>query len=593
MIHPVQANKEPAPPDSGKASVFTSVRQAVAREISLKTILEFMDPTEYFWPITYKRYIVLFMVALLIAGIVVSNYYTDWIQQSMKLTRTYMIPVLVFVVGLEPMMFTIILLTAKMPRQGEQKETSNSSQETPRSDIETPVDTTAPSTEFRTALVIPCHKSDRDALAKVFVSAYPYFRPQDIFVVDNGGSWHPDNLSFRDWVRSQDPAINYMWSPIGSKNAAQLVGSMAAKDYDYILTTDDDVSLPPNYAHPIHMINESVKAVCFPLTAIDQRGKTPMFLVAWQDVEYRMAGLTKLAESQICGVCFPHGAGWFVERETLIGILSKYHPTDFIAEDVNSGFAVMRMKKRIAFDARVILATEVPRTLVGPGFNWFKQRIRSWEMGRHGLMLQFILRLFSLNGQRTPWGIFAQKFIMAYSVASIIVDWVRIPVYVTMGGQPGFWRSILPMTFMAVVPVLLYNYWKCWHRPDMRAPILAVLTFPIYKQLYALVSIIGGIRCVLYYLGGHSYARPIYRMVKDGDERCIWLDERFEENPGFLADDREALLRREPAGEKSSQDVTTKESRRSSWLGIWSVKSKASSSQRNPVPDHQADETET
>jgi hypothetical protein len=91
--------------------------------------------------------------------------------------------------------------------------------------------------EHRTALVIPCHNSDRTAMRKVLYSAYPHFRPQDIYIVDNGRTKYPPD-DFRAWIRTQHPDIVYIWSPIGSKNAAQLVGALAAKNYDFIMTVD-------------------------------------------------------------------------------------------------------------------------------------------------------------------------------------------------------------------------------------------------------------------------------------------------------------------------------------------------------------------
>ena len=519
--------------------------------VSPKAVWDLINPVEYLWPITLKKYLVLLLVGCAIAGIYFSNYYFNWIHRSMILTRTYMLPVLIVVIGLEPLMFLIILAASTLPAKDqpadiEKKRIAKMAGKDKLKDVENPpVDVLEELHEA--ALVLPCHNSDRDALKRVFESAYPYFRPQDIFVVDNGRTRHPANMSFRDWVKAEHPDIHYIWSPIGSKNAAQLVGALAAHHYRYILTTDDDVSLPPNYRHPIHLINESFKGVAFPLAGINGNGECPLFLVAWQDCEYRMSGLTKLAESNLCGVCFPHGAGWFVERDVLVELLAAYHPTDFIAEDVNSGFCLMKMKKRIAFDFRVVLATEVPTTMLGPGLNWFKQRIKSWEMGRHKMLVTFLRRLFALNGQDTMTGFLAQKVVMLYNIATIFVDWIRIPVFVTMGYSGLFWFKAGLMTLASVIPLLLYNYIKCWGRPEMRVRFVAALTYPIYKQLYALVSVLGAVRCVLFYVGGYVKAKPIYKMIEDGDEECFWLDPRFDTNPGWLADEREQILREEAA----------------------------------------------
>jgi hypothetical protein len=121
----------------------------------------------------------------------------------------------------------------------------------------------------------------------------------------------PKRPIFRDFLRAQHPGLNFIWTPIGSKNAAQLVGAIAAKAFEFIFAVDDDVCIPSSFRAPTHMINDVTKGVAFPLKATDVHGSVPLFLVAGQDCEYRMAGLVKLAESDICGVLYPHGAGRF------------------------------------------------------------------------------------------------------------------------------------------------------------------------------------------------------------------------------------------------------------------------------------------
>ena len=234
-------------------------------------------------------------------------------EKSLAITRSYMLPVLIISVCAEPMITFIILLVAKVPDIP--KEEINMIMNQNDLDLETgilgkPRPLQGP---FDTALVIPCHCTDQAAIKTTLDSAFPHFRPQDIFIVDNGRSTHPEHptCNFRAYIRSIHPDIVYIWSPIGSKNAAQLVGSLAAKDYKYIMTVDDDVCIPRNFRPPIDMINDKFKAVAYPLKAMDASGNVPLWIVAWQDVEYRLSGLSKMAEDRLCGVQFPHGAGWY------------------------------------------------------------------------------------------------------------------------------------------------------------------------------------------------------------------------------------------------------------------------------------------
>ncbi|KAJ4993098.1 hypothetical protein SVAN01_01450 [Stagonosporopsis vannaccii] len=521
-------------------SPFIAAKNFIFAHISPKTIWNMFDVRELLWPMTWKKYAVLSAVGGLIAAIAVCEIYFHWIQSAMAITRRNMLPVLIIVVALEPAMITLMLLVARIPKLPAAEETisaHNDIEAQKQAINEKPERTDC---EQRTALVIPCHNSDHEAFQRVMESAFVHFQPSSIFIIDNARTMHPKNNVFRKFVHSLHPEINYIWSPIGSKNAAQLVGAVAAKKFEFIFTVDDDVCIPATFRAPVDKIDDVTKGVAFPLKATNSEGNVPLFLVAWQDVEYRMAGLVKLAESDICGVLYPHGAGWFCERETLIDLISNYHSLDFIAEDVNTGISMQKMKKRIAFDASCVLETEVPTTFLGPGLNWYNQRVRSWEMGRHGRLLAFMSRmLFSFNGQTTLHGIFWQKFVHFYSIACIVVDWVRIPVLVTMGGNGAYWRQAGLLMLVSIIPVMAYNYISCRRRPDMRTSFWGAMTIPIYKQIYALVSLIGAVRSVMYYIGGHNKPKTVKQMIKDGDERAFWLDPRFETNPAFLADETE------------------------------------------------------
>jgi cellulose synthase/poly-beta-1,6-N-acetylglucosamine synthase-like glycosyltransferase len=515
-----------------------AITMAIYKHIDPKTVIELIDFRELFWPFDWWKYTCLVMVAAGIAGIIVSQYYTHWIDKAMAITRTNMLPVLIIVIGLEPIMTIIILICARVP---DMKPSDQIFESLCAKDIEASEKPSELHNSHETALVIPCHNSDREAMKKVLASAYPHFRPQDIFIVDNGRTKYPPD-DFRAFIRSCHPDIVYIWSPIGSKNAAQLVGAIAAKNYNYIMTVDDDVSLPPNFHAPVDQITDLVKGVAFPLRAIDADGNCPLFMVTWQDCEYKMSGLTKLAESHICGVLYPHGAGWFCERQTLVDLISNYHSLDFIAEDVNTGLSMQRMKKRIAFDARVVLETEVPTTILGPGLNWWKQRKNSWEMGRHGRLFAFLRALFtSFNGQNTIAGIVAQKTIHTYAIASIIVDWIRIPVLITMSNDLVFWRQALLLSLLSMFPLLAFKYINARRRLDLQPGFWGAVTYPFYKQLYAFVSIFGAMRALCYYMGGHKKPLTVKQMKKAGDWRVFWEDPRFEMNPAWLADEGEAI----------------------------------------------------
>lgn len=74
-----------------------------------------IDMREIFFPFTWKRYITLAIIAAVIGGIVVTELFFHWMTAAMAITRKNMLPVLVLVLGLEPIMIVIILMCAKIP----------------------------------------------------------------------------------------------------------------------------------------------------------------------------------------------------------------------------------------------------------------------------------------------------------------------------------------------------------------------------------------------------------------------------------------------------------------------------------------------
>jgi hypothetical protein len=234
--------------------------------------------------------------------------------------------------------------------------------------------------------------------------------------------------------------------------------------------------------------------------------------------------------------------------------MEYHHPMDFIAEDCNAGLGISNMGKGIRVDGRCYLATEVPTTFFGPGLNWWKQRQKSWEMGRHGRMFAFLRQfLFCLPARKTPQGIIWHKITYLYLLCSIAIDWLRIPTFIALGRTATWWRNALLLMLFSAIPALWYNYITCRRRPDMKTRFWACITYPYYKQLYAVVAILGAVRAVGFYFGGHVRPPTIQQMLKTNDERCFWLDPRFETNPAWLADEGEALESKKKQSEEEQE----------------------------------------
>ncbi|KAI3487765.1 hypothetical protein L1887_48246 [Cichorium endivia] len=309
-----------------------------------------------------------------------------------------------------------------------------------------------PSLTESTGLIIPCHNADVEVLKAVLFAALVHFEPWQIFIVDNGNTESPPT-DMEGAIRSQPmfSRVNYIWLPVGNKNIAQFVGAKAAAklDLDYVLTIDDDVIIPANFAAPMHIISPTVTATVAPET--------------------------------------------------------------FLGPPVN-----------------------------GTG-NYYHQRVRSWEMARHTLYWQFSKRfLFSLNGARTPVAIGWQKFTQFYNSITNFIDWIRLPMFVLLGGSGQFWlRSFAFIIFLPVLPLLPYRFIKTRNRPDLHPHMLDMLTFGVYKLLYSVVCILGGLRSMLVFFPNHSHKPNLIEMEKKGDKRCIWLRDDFMANSGGQGDLRD------------------------------------------------------
>jgi len=98
-----------------------------------------------------------------------------------------MLPVLIISVCAEPCITFVILLVGKLPDIP--KHEVDLLMERQIVDAENAVHTEKlPPGPFETALVIPCHDTDEGAMRTTLDSAFPHFRPQDIYIVDNGRS---------------------------------------------------------------------------------------------------------------------------------------------------------------------------------------------------------------------------------------------------------------------------------------------------------------------------------------------------------------------------------------------------------------------
>lgn len=357
------------------------------------------------------------------------------------------------------------------------------------------------------ALVIPTHLA-ADKIAVTLRSCLKHVKPEQIFIVDNGNSENPLDET-REIVRNVSPQINYLWGHLGNKSFAQYIGSLCAENYKYIFTMDDDMRLPDNFSFGTELINEKVKAVCYPILAVHPNPAKTNILTRWQSLEYKLSDCAKLSQARFGGVLYPHGAASMWETKVLLQAL-KLHDAIFFAEDIKLGMILKNLGYSMSIVAGACLDTEAPTSLFGPAPNLYQQRVRSWEMGRQVYFHKFLLQLLTVAPpSKSPVDFLLYKLAEAYAVYTNIADWWRFPLFLIMILNPSFWIRFAVVVAASNIPVLLWNYIKLPinHRQDLQSGFFDILSFPVFKLLESALSI-GGIARLLAVYGPNYRHKP-------------------------------------------------------------------------------------
>ena len=180
-----------------------------------------------------------------------------------------------------------------------------------------------------TCLIIPAYKA-ASALPTTIRHALAIFKPEQIFIIANGNSPTPlDNTA--DVCRLY--GVRHYWVPVGSKITAEFIGVVLAKKlFKYVLLTDDDVHLPPNLPLPTHRINEVTACIGYTIQSTGPEGSKGTMIQQVQDLEYKLAGLSKVFQSTFGSATFPHGAIILWDRNVLEKCFWS-HPGFHISED--------------------------------------------------------------------------------------------------------------------------------------------------------------------------------------------------------------------------------------------------------------------
>lgn len=371
-----------------------------------------------------------------------------------------------------------------------------------------------PDREDRVAIVIPTHNSV-DIIRPTVTSCLQHVHGQQVFICDNNDHDTPTDATFAA-VHHVEPTVNYHYNAVGNKTRAQYMGVTSKEnDYPFTMLMDDDVVLPAEFAFELDRFDRDPNLQClvYPIAATTAAGAidptTPKpLLVEWQDLEYKLSGLVKHLQSNVATVVSPHGS-ISVWRTPILKRLLVEQDTVFYGDDTKMGLYLLQRGFRSEFVQGVTVATIAPTTLLGPLPNLYHQRVRSWDATEHLLTGRFFDAFLRSYVRGSLVRTLALRLFEAKMLLDIVGDWLKVMVLVYFCQAEHFWAWLGLAVGANVLTTLVWNYGKCWRRPDLRCSVRCVATFWLYKTLTSAFRVLGLLRCYLFYIPNFVSPVPI------------------------------------------------------------------------------------
>ncbi|KAL2068232.1 hypothetical protein VTL71DRAFT_16330 [Oculimacula yallundae] len=315
-----------------------------------------------------------------------------------------------------------------------------------------------------TCLIIPAYKA-ADALRDTIPHALKIFKPEQIFIIANGGS--PTPMDNTEEV-CKEFGVNHFWVPIGSKIIAEFIGVFLAKKYKYCILTDDDVHLPSNLPIVSDRITGNVACVGYSIKSTGANGSKGTVFQQAQDMEYKLAGLTKTFASKYGSATFPHGAIILWDRK-ILETLFFGHPGYTISEDWYFGHTARCLGHRVDFCTQVFVETETPPCFLIP-----TKSVR----GGYGEMTIFSQRFYR-------WNFFFLYRLMndlSYLIFAWRLGWREFLTKLYVFEE--VWGSLIYVVLPFMMPIMWASCWEFTLK--MTAGILGiyVVSFVVFNAVH-------------------------------------------------------------------------------------------------------------
>ncbi len=278
---------------------------------------------------------------------------------------------------------------------------------------------------------------------------------------------------------------------------AQISRNAKKDGFEFMLTLDDDVYIPPDFDPQLGLLTGSIKMIAYPIRPTE----TDSFLQAWQEIEYAASDMHKWAQQKIIGTALTvHGAVNLFEIKFFIE--ETLHPPfdgRFGGEDARSSMSGRIAGGGIAMARGPYVRTDVPNTLA----LWWNQRAGAWVPAGHHLCLpllkDFCFEPSDCCSLRGCAGCGYRRCYQGQELLTNTFDVLRPIVFVTSSYNCLFW-SVLAGT--AAVQAGTNCAWRLCKEPyhvrvesqrerDWKTLACAIGTYPVYSVMNMMAGCFG------------------------------------------------------------------------------------------------------
>lgn len=493
---------------------------------SWKFFRSVLSAREVIFPITIQKPFWWGFYSLILGGLITTQATVGLVEYLYYAVNSNIIALAMFLFFVEPTYFLFMMLFSKYPKAdlkylNQSVESSsieaNTYLEAPQVDLER-----QQHFDFDVSVIIACHKS-QDNIQNTLNAWLRIVPGRRIYVVDNGNPPYPKDVNgkaidnTKSIVQTINRQINYVFSDHGNKTYALYLGALKANT-KYVIICDDDIIPPPNVLDALSLFDEHHDAVVLPLKAIHKTNHGNL-LTDWQNLEYCLADHAKNYEDRSCGPTRPHGACSVWNRQFMLDILFKHHDTRFIGEDLKMGLRTLYERSRFRYGHNLYVQTYVPNSLFGPMPNYYTQRVRIWEMGRHiywPMVLFYIITTWqkSSNPLKTIRDNIVLKIEQSYFIYQVVADWLRLPVLLLSANNWRYWAVSSASYGLLVAGLLIWNYVKLMNHPQEKHKLFTILTYPVYKIIYKSFSVLAFFRALFIFIPNYSSLVRIDQLEK-------------------------------------------------------------------------------